>query len=73
MTGIFFGKVCLLTGAHWTMHFYLSDLFCQAAGGVCLSVCLPFCQSIHALQASLYACVSLNVYACVCTCGTLPW
>ena len=55
------------------MHFYLSDLFCQATGGVRLSVCLPFCQSIHALQASLYACVSLNVCACVCTCGTLPW
>lgn len=71
MTGIFFGKVDLLTGAHWTMPFYLSDLFCHTTRGVCvcLSALLSVSLSMH-LQASLYVCYSpcvcLSIYVCVC-------
>lgn len=52
--------VYLLTGAHWTMPFYLSDIFCQTARGVRvsvrLSVCLPSFLSVYPCIASLFVC-----------------
>lgn len=45
------------------MPFYLSDLFYQTTGGVCLSARLLYCLSMHALQASLYVSPPVSVLA----------
>ncbi len=65
MTGIFFGKVDLPTGAHWTVPFYLSDFLCQTTWGVCMCVCLSALLSVNLSMHYKLFCVSITPHVCV--------